>query len=185
MGERAAISTWFWRGALTETARLSRPKSFRLSLKRAWWSPSTNSVSTSTSMSSAAMAWMTAGGIDFLPVRWFRFQAARWRVSCDMNVRSVRWGGGTKVRPGLGVGTARKWWEGAEMRAACSPAAGAVTASGLATKRVRSPTRVGGSREASRQRTRLDRVRPNTDGRTKCQQSGHSTELLRFAKKSR
>ena len=32
-------------------------------------------------MSSAAMAWITAGGIAFLPVRWFRFQAAKWRVS--------------------------------------------------------------------------------------------------------
>ena len=60
--------------------------SLRLSLKRAWWSPSTNSVSTSTSMSSAAMAWITAGGIAFLPVRWFRFQAAKWSVSCG-----VRW----------------------------------------------------------------------------------------------
>ena len=28
-----------------------------------------------------AIAWMTAGGIAFLPVRWFRFQAARCRVS--------------------------------------------------------------------------------------------------------
>ena len=32
-------------------------------------------------MSSAAIAWITAGGIAFLPVRWFRFQAARCRVS--------------------------------------------------------------------------------------------------------
>ena len=120
VGERAAISTWFWRGAFTETARLSKPMSFRLSLKRAWCSPSTNSVSTSTSMSSAAMAWITAGGIAFLPVRWFRFQAARWRVSacvwpwwCDPG---EGWSHEARAAAGT-LGTARKWWEGQEMRA--------------------------------------------------------------------
>ena len=35
MEQRAAISTWFWRGAFTETARLSKPMSLELSLKRA------------------------------------------------------------------------------------------------------------------------------------------------------
>ena len=104
MGERAAISTWFWRGAFNETARLSKPKSRSASLKRAWWSPSTNSVSTSTSRSSAAMAWITAGGIAFRPVRWFRFQAARWRVSCCVC-------GGMVVRPGEGV-VARRYGGG-------------------------------------------------------------------------
>ena len=66
---REAISTWFWRGALTETATDSKPMSFRPSLKLAWCSPSTNSVRTSTSRSSVPIACSTAGGMAFLPVR--------------------------------------------------------------------------------------------------------------------
>lgn len=40
-----------------------------------------------------ALACSTAGGIDFRPVRWFRFQAARWigfgMVGCPWSVLHV------------------------------------------------------------------------------------------------